>query len=246
MAATSLIMLAAAIGAVAFLDLPVAKSQANAVITQQRLAAIRHALLVYNSSSFIGAGNFPCPAAFVAEGNASFGVSVGTTIGTVPYAITICDSTTDCNTAGLGNFASAICFGAVPVRNLGLPKEYALDGWGRYFSYYRSTGATAAIYVGNLTESLSPLPSTALYSSEYGRNLRNIKIAVVSHGEDGKGAYKGTSIATACDTTSGTANTADAENCDNNDVYFRYGPWNNGATTAAYKYDDFLMGINGD
>lgn len=101
-------------------------------ITNQRMKAIEDALLAFRLVN----ERLPCPASVtINEGTANFGVegaNPGTCTGGAPSA--------NWTTAGADGGRG----GAVPVRTLNLPDEFAYDGWGRKFTYNVDRRLTAA------------------------------------------------------------------------------------------------------
>jgi hypothetical protein len=86
-------------------------------------------------------------------------------------------------------------FGAVPVKTLGLPDEYLLDGWGRVFRYVANTQAF---------DSFSSTPvsiegiNNAVVDASGGRRSAMVAYILISHGTNGYGAYlpDGTQLST--------------------------------------------------
>jgi hypothetical protein len=70
-----------------------------------------------------------------------------------------------------------IAIGMVPVFTLGLSYDYALDGWRRDITYAVDTGATN-----------NSAGSASITINNYG-NIHNSVVALVSHGQDGFGAW---------------------------------------------------------
>lgn len=199
------------------------QEQNKADVTRLRLDAIEDAIY---RQAMLG-GYLSCPAPNdVQPDDSSFGVA------------------TDCSTAvasGVsenGSGANLVRIGAVPVRSLNLPQEYAFDGWNNRFTYmvirnmalqssssisgYVTTSTTGVIQVldGNSNQ---VTPATTANVIPY---------VVISHGKDAKGAYnlKGTQ-AVAC----GSA-TKDAENCDG-DVVVMDTRVQDSTTDANYFFD---------
>ncbi len=101
---------------------------ADRVTTQERLNTIKLALDSYAKTY----GMLPCPANRRALPNATdFGVAhtsgCSSTQGASPYEVEV---------------GSNVAVGAVPVRTLGLPDNYASDAWGNKLSYAVSVGMT--------------------------------------------------------------------------------------------------------
>ncbi len=182
-------------GGVAFFTASVDKQQRD--ITLQRMAAIQKALLDYRRAF----QELPCPAdgsALLTQ--APFGRSV------VGHTVAgDCLDTGHATTYGDGN----IWGGAVPVRMLKLPDEYAFDGWGRRFMYYVDGEVTMDFGFTNSTVS----DATGDFTIEDGEGTEivgNALYVLVSHGPNGHGALTrlGTSRVNV-----GSTNDDEYENC---------------------------------
>lgn len=124
---------------------------------------------------------------------------------------------------------TTVRFGAVPVRTLGMPDGLIADSYGNRFTY---------AVVGDLTSasSFANAPGIIRVNDASGNAIRtDVAFFVFSHGPDGKGATRASSLTvqTAC----GASTNLDVENC-NSDGIFREAPFNNGSVTNRF-YDDF-------
>lgn len=109
-------------------------------LTMKRMVAIEHAIRGYRTAN---GGRLPCPASGalnITDNN--FGREIGSLQTIASAALSnLCvgaDYTPDNATASLATLAA----GMVPVRTLNLPEEYALDGYGRRFTYVVDKRAT--------------------------------------------------------------------------------------------------------
>lgn len=200
---------------------------AQRVTTQERMATIKMALESYVKVN----GYLPCPVdrAQTPRGNpTTFGREIR-----------------PCAASGaLVRVASnTVDIGAVPVRTLGLPDNYAADAWGNKFTYaatvaletdYTNADAAISIYTGNRTGS-----NYRVTTNFAGADGAGAAYVLVSHGPDGRGAYplRSASIATACGTP--TNNENDIDNCDDNDSFWDR-IYNDGNLTASY-FDDYIL-----
>jgi len=130
-------------------------------------------------------------------------------------------------TSGIFEVAGAIpgpdtevVIGAVPFRQLSISKSHTVDGWGNRLTFavtkrlavpppagtlFNDTRGTVGLVDGANNALVDPA-GTALY-------------ALVSHGENGAGAYSGSggTLVRACSTA---ADGVDSRNCDNTDAIF--------------------------
>lgn len=106
---------------------------------------------------------------------------------------------TNCRT-NFANDPDAVVVGAVPVSELGLPKSYALDGWGNKIIYVVTENNTA--------------PSGAYNDSDYIDHTANVQIQdsqglimsnylLLSYGPDGVNAFDPTGTIASCDISNG-------------------------------------------
>ncbi len=192
--------------------------------TKMKLGAIEKELIVHVRKY----GHLPCPASrTVALGTANFGMS--------PSA---CNIAPPAGTADVNS--GKVRIGMVPVKSLGLPQNYAFDGWGNRITY----SAIRNLAVGQSTYNSYTTTDTngvIIIQDGNGNQLypaddKNITAyALVSHGADGKGSFNRTGQnVVAC----GTA-TKDSENCDDNDSLFFDMPINDGDVPASY-FNDYI------
>lgn len=217
-----------------------ALSGSDRITTQERLLAVQKALDNYAKVH----GFLPCPASRASvPSDSGFGVEArdGATY------------TTCTTSAGLVRAPAAgnpfAYIGAVPVRTLGLPDNYAGDAWGNKLMYavsashvgtmgsYLNTDGPITIYTGDrtLTSYIHTINRT---STGLNTNGPAVVYVVVSHGADGKGAYpfNGTAIVTAC----GASANNDVENCDDANLNFWDAPYNDGDQAATF-FDDYIV-----
>ena len=185
--------------------------------TKQRLDAVKEALVTFIANN----NRLPCPAnPALTLGNAAYGVEA-TTPGTCTGAV------------NFGAGATASARGIVPWVTLGLPDEATLDGWDRRFSYqvYRTqtnlTSATIPSLAGNIR----------LLNSAGGADINpgnRATVIVLSHGENGAGAYLPHTGARINPASSGVD---EVENTDNDTDYVHKAY----TTTAANPFDDIVL-----
>ena len=186
--------------------------------TEFRIVKIEEALARYLRVN----GYYPCPASrFDGPTQTTFARS----------AITDCTGGVATGTVNIGG-ADGVRIGAVPTRNLNLPDEFVMDGWGKKFTYavskrlatnlqYTADGGRISIVDGNNQTVVTPAGSA--------------HYIVLSHGETGDGGYQlgqGTLPVTPCAPSS-----LDRENC-NDDATFRITLVNSEANIADF-YDDY-------
>ena len=145
--------------------------EARARETLQRIKAIEEV-----SKGFMAARKRrPCPASGTfASGDPHFGIEAanpGSCIGGTPAS----------------DFAAAgVVAGVVPVRTLGLPDNYAFDGWGRRIEYVvdqRATGMAACAAAGFTSGGI-------VIKSTVGGKMQGQAMALyISHGKKGHGAF---------------------------------------------------------
>src|SRR5579883_1975125 len=147
------------------------KNNATSVV---KMNAILTALRQYQAAN----ATLPCPAdPTLPVDSANYGLAAanagatGNCIGGTP-------------SAAYADTTNHIAIGMVPFRDLGLSYDYALDAWGRDITYAVDTNATA------FTSALCSSPSFAgaITVNDYGIS-HNTVAALVSHGQDGYGAW---------------------------------------------------------
>lgn len=124
-------------------------------VTLERLNVIEKTLVGWRAANT----RIPCPAdGSLAFNNSNFGIEASSS--------TSCTTGTPAANFNSGNVAG----GMIPARTLGLPDEYALDGWGRRFTYIvdkRATKASTVLLANN--------PVTITYGSN------TINISYIAH-----------------------------------------------------------------
>ena len=156
-------------------NLPGVQTTLNAdKITVKKMNAIMVALRQYQTAN----STLPCPA----------DSALLTTSGNFGVAASNPGTTNNCQGGGTINApyifttsSNDVAMGMVPVATLGLSSDYALDGYGRYITYYVDTGATAPCWS---TTSLQGAITVV-----DGSNTEYSVMALVSHGADGHGAW---------------------------------------------------------
>lgn len=175
-------------------------------LTDDRINKIEEALAVYVKT----AGRLPCPASLTAKlQDAAFGQSAN------------CATVTDGNGFAVsGSGGVKLVKGAVPVRELSLPQNYAYDKWGRKFGY--AMIADLAISKKNF------LQYTATAKNNTVITIQNVSSQIVSsqqseqpayvllsYGKAGRGAYNANGVVgVACD-----ANYLEALNCSSGNTF---------------------------
>jgi prepilin-type N-terminal cleavage/methylation domain-containing protein len=215
-----------AAGAIAYLT--VSLERRGLLETQHKLEVIQATLMNFRLAN----NRLPCPALFTdAVDSANFGKEG--TAGTCPGVTTDAGSTT--------------ALGMLPTQTLGLPDDYAFDGWGRRMEYavvkvFTGTDGFISNSVNNVVAGMMTVNSTA------GSSKTSTAIyAVVSFGADGHGAYTrrgtaGTKISTGSVNAGQLANCA----CDNaavggtfGDVLYQGLPQGDPTTTS--YFDDMVI-----
>jgi type II secretory pathway pseudopilin PulG len=120
----------------------------------------------------------------------------GTTIRSIDSATQFTMATTaDATSAGVTITWQYISMGMVPTKALGLPDDFAVDGWGRRFSYVVFSPATAS---NNFTKAFSAMPisyaptsgsSISVNSDLSVSKVDDVLYAVISHGKNGHGGF---------------------------------------------------------
>ncbi|MDX1950045.1 MAG: type II secretion system protein [Rickettsiales bacterium] len=135
-------------------------------LTKERMKVILKAINDY-ADKF---NSLPCPAnGEQAFNHASFGVG-SISVGACTNHNALADNT---------------YFGIVPVNTLNIYPSYALDGWGNRFSYAVKNTALVSGGVTNVASQIN--------LKNYGDSttFNNVVVIVISHGENGFGAWKG-------------------------------------------------------
>ncbi|MDX2074127.1 MAG: prepilin-type N-terminal cleavage/methylation domain-containing protein [Alphaproteobacteria bacterium] len=195
------------------------------VATESKLDVIEKALLNFREQY----GRLPCPgSATLAATDTNYGVeaaNLGTCTGGTPAATYV--------TVGS---PTGIPSGAVPVRTLGLPNEFMVDGWGGKF-HYEVAPAMTADGAFSVTQPGDACPITVVDHSGANMPLSSV-YALVSYGKNGIGAYgKG-----GAQQTGGTAGAAEQTNIrtTTNTPTIRVKNGASGARGTAGYYDDIV------
>jgi sugar lactone lactonase YvrE/type II secretory pathway pseudopilin PulG len=169
-------------------------------VTTERMNAVLVALRQFQAAN----GVLPCPAdASLAMGSANYGKQALWPGFTYGYANSSCFggaiSANFADTTPWGSGAlSNVAFGMVPIRTLGLPNQYAVDGYGRYITYAVDAYATGmgANYPGWKSQPYWCVPFEPVSVGGPGEILvddngqvMHTVVALVSHGADGHGAW---------------------------------------------------------
>jgi hypothetical protein len=149
----------------------------------------------------------PCPARRdVAYGDVGFGESVSCAPATAAAA------PAGTINVGISTDDYQLRVGALPTRTLGLSDEYALDPWGRQFTYViiRKFGDTSATYASANVQAtdLFQIVNRAGAVQFGSTNAQIVRYAIISHGSDGKGGFNRNGIQLSCSTVA-----ADRRNC---------------------------------
>jgi len=78
----------------------------------------------------------------------------------------------------------SVVIGSIPTKTLGLPDDYALDGFGRPFTYIVSVDATDAYSCSKMTAG-----KVNVLSDAGGTISQTVMAAIISHGKNGIGAF---------------------------------------------------------
>lgn len=198
-----------------------ASSREKAV--QTRIEAIQTGLTRFLALN----GRYPCPADLTAAPDtAGFGVEIST----------------NCSSAatGTGTFRAGgtagrrVRIGAVPVRSLNLPDEYAGDAWAMRIMYAVTEVQASP---GTFDQDLGAIAVVDTADNSVMTPAGSAHYVVFSVGPDQTGSYTIQGVqGMACDTAA-----LDGENCDN-DATFRATVLYSTATTNAH-YDDYIRYI---
>ncbi len=184
--------------------------------TQSKMATIKQALYTFRKNS----NRMPCPASLVlTQSSSNFGMEG-------PNSASCLNAGGGAATATNNSAGNIVSEGSVPVRTIGLPDDFAYDGWGNRIRYavtvaYTSTNAFTTYFANNTSvAAVKILDGTG--ASNY--RTQNALYALVSHGINGAGAYgKSGSMVD----YKNTSDSDEQQNCHCN---------NSGATTYDGKY----------
>ena len=227
-------------------------STAKYTTTQNKIATITNALNIYYAQN----KRLPCPATGSVT-NATTAFSAGQNGFALEIYAGFCDATvTPANSAAptgtkryLGSDGNAnhnIRQGTLPTRVLGLPDDMMYDGYGNKFTYAVTEQFTTSAVAGQITindgntTTNPPNPIVGLYAASAGAAF-----VIVSHGNDGAGAYTQGGTQIACNANK----TADAENCGSYGTAGKTTTAFTGITTPDYvftsaQFNDFPAAIN--
>lgn len=196
------------------------------ISTQEKIDGVKQAL----ENFYDVHGRYPCPASpNLTPDNASFGVAPASCRTTCPAGQT-------CVANAVNTAWEDMAMGSIPHVTLEIPLELTIDAYGSKMSYALDPRIS-------LIESNCQMFG-ALTVQDYNNNVitSDAFYVIVSHGEDGKGAFKPTSgsVTNACD-----AGAKDGENCDG-DMIFRSAAINQSSTAANFHDDIIGFGLNRD
>lgn len=165
---------------------------ARSAQTYEKMNAIEQALLTYRRAN----NRLPCPAVMTLPlSNSNFGVA---------------DTDNDCDGVTLlSGGSNRGRWGAVPVITLGLPADFAFDGWGSLFQYSVDWGITATNAFTTYPISNTTIGDLQVNDAS-GTSITTKAIYVLmSYGQNGIGGYS----AQGTTTSFGPTNTDEIENC---------------------------------
>lgn len=209
----------------------------NQYKTQQKLQRIKTALAAYNTEN----SKIPCPAdPSLAITNAAFGTADG--------ADGNCGSSPgDCTDGVCESADGFVSIGMVPVRTLGLNVDDAFDAWGNRITYAVTQAQTTATSSAGTVTVLHGMGDTAQADSHVGSNnnatyqiTTTASYVLVSHGNDGIGAYINSGSTTRVAGTAGGYQAANIPTSGDsyNHIFLKLGA--PPASASAAKYDDLV------
>ena len=165
-----------------------AVEQARRVNTNNKLDTIEASLMSYR----LATNRIPCPTdptiTDIPANSATYGYETGT-------AGNVRRGSTTSYTVPLPNVGTVV-EGALPVKTLGLPDEFQLDGWGRKFAYAAWTPltATATLHRDSLrlciNYGISPsCGAVKVENAAHANRTATGVYALLSYGPDGHGGY---------------------------------------------------------
>jgi len=137
---------------------------------------------------------------------------------------------------GAAGTPDRVIIGAVPFRALNIPSEATFDGWGRRLTYAVTRDLTRNVTPRPIPDPSAPIFGEIAFVDPNGGSRITPNgtgaYALISHGENGLGAYSasGGAVGLTC-----TGNTHEVENC-NDDATFMFANYR--ATQDAMYYDD--------
>lgn len=175
--------------------------------TQDRILQIRVALTKYRVQN----SRLPCPARLDAPPNTpSFGIEDVTGDENCSTAAPSAGTFRTSSTRNLpADPMNTVRIGAVPVKELGLPQEFAFDSWGRRFTYAVSER------LANHDTPYLPAYGTITVLGADGAPVtpkNRVPFVVISHGKNGRGGttYDGKTFPTPCPSL---INSPERDNC---------------------------------
>jgi prepilin-type N-terminal cleavage/methylation domain-containing protein len=189
----------------AALAVTAAKQESDkAKLSQQRIEFILEAV-----EDFVAKNGFiPCPADPLLDfQNPDFG-----------FSVLDCVSSSECTTILIGG--ASLCAGTVPVRSLGISHQLMLDGWNRKFTY----GMTPALGKNESTYTATPQGDIGIHSETIsGTEIGRAAVLVLSHGQNGHGAWRAKGVASLDDVVSASSpTTIDIENANSTTMNEKY------------------------
>jgi prepilin-type N-terminal cleavage/methylation domain-containing protein len=142
---------------------------------------------------------------------------------------------TDCSIAAVGGVidAGAVRIGGLPVRELGLRDRFSADDYGNRYTYaVTEIHTTSAGFADNTPAGDG---AVTIQDGNSANIVTDASYAIISHGGDGKGAYR---YETASTSVACGAVGLDVQNCDG-DTNFRDTRFNRGTVVANF-YDDSI------
>jgi hypothetical protein len=191
--------------------------------TKDDLQIISDALVAYKDRN----GRLPCPASqTVLYGSAAYGKQVNS--GDCTYTVAPAGTTRTETAASSGKW---VLSGAVPVRDLLLRDSFMRDKFGNRYTYVVPQVLTGA-------STFAAGEAVLTVKSETSQNIaEDGAFALISHGQDGKGAYREGSgaLKQAC----GASTNLDVANCTPGATIMD-APFNDGQVAASY-FDDTVV-----
>ena len=180
--------------------------------TQTRLAAVTKAVKEYAAAN----GRYPCPAPLTSPvSDPDFGREIVSECNTSSSgAADLTKQSISTKMDGATTVPIPVRAGAIPVRTLGLPDEYALDGYKSRLIYTVTEGYAKSSPMPDISEldneSLSGIFIEDPNAHQLTRDTGNVIFTVISLGESKMGAYNlNGRLVSPCN-----ANTLEGKNCD--------------------------------
>ncbi len=180
-------------------------------------------------------GRYPCPADPTLKlGDAGYGNEdcSGTNLNVPVVNAFEQDGTSAINNNGM-NGQDKVLIGAVPFMTLKIKEAYTFDGHKNKITYAVTKFTTV---VGEFNPDAAVVGSILLFRADGSFTLAQNQYVLISHGEDGLGAYSSAGVLVAACPLA----TAEGENCDN-DSHFYAEEGARSLVTGANYYDDQLI-----